>query len=149
VPENPLVSGEPSDPANVGVSSDAAETPETSPSEKWSVSTISFPPGSFALWVCLLCAMDFWRQTTHPRCDLSLPNRTNPRDWFHSHVSVASIIDTTGGRLPEEVSSLMQSLSSLYGLGSDAAQIRSSLPSWRVSCAFQHFSFSSISRFQT
>jgi hypothetical protein len=34
---------------------------------------------------------------------------------------VASITDTTGGRLPEEVSSLMQSFSSLYGSVSDAA----------------------------
>jgi hypothetical protein len=58
---------------------------------------------------------------------------------------VASIIDTTGGRLPEEVSSLMQSFSSLYGSVSDAAadtQLTSFLASLLRFPALQlHFNF--------
>ena len=57
---------------------------------------------------------------THPRCGLFLPSRTR-QPLFHSHASVAYIIDTTGGRLPEAVSSWMQNLSSLHGSVSDAA----------------------------
>jgi hypothetical protein len=54
---------------------------------------------------------------THRRCDLFLPSRTNLHVCFHSRASVACIIDTIGGRLPEEAFSLMQNLPKLARIG--------------------------------
>jgi hypothetical protein len=53
---------------------------------------------------------------------------------------VAYIIDTTGGRLPEEVSSWMQNLSSLHGSVADAGV------ETQVSWTFQHFNFEVVLR---
>ena len=66
---------------------------------------------------------------THRRCGLFLPSRTDLHIWLHSRASVACIIDTIGSRLPEEVSSWMQQLSSWYGSMSDLLTQRD-LPEW-------------------
>jgi len=76
-------------------------------------SGITFPIITRTVFTTLL-------RKTHQRRDLFLASRINLRVWFHSRASVACIIDTTGGRLPEEVSSLMRNLSSSNGSVSDA-----------------------------
>src|SRR5262245_23105567 len=82
---------------------------------------------------------------THQQCDLYLPGRTNLRVWFHSSASVVYITDTTGRRLPKEVSSWMRNLSSLQGSVSDAVPRFASREASRI---LQHFQFSVIRRFQ-
>src|SRR5215471_15275748 len=51
------------------------------------------------------------------RCDPFPPKPANPPGWFHSRASAVCNIDTIGRRLPEEVLSLMPSLSSFARIG--------------------------------